>query len=94
MIFVVLRYSPYSKALYEVINSGSLGKLINVQHMEPIGYYHFAHSYVRGNWGKEADSSFSLMTKSCQLSICVAPSQIRTYHIWFFLAISTLFVAG
>jgi len=61
----VLRYSPYSKALYEVINSGSLGKLINVQHMEPIGYYHFAHSYVRGNWGNEKGSCFSLMTKSC-----------------------------
>ncbi|KAH8113443.1 NAD-binding protein [Phellopilus nigrolimitatus] len=61
----VLRYSPYSKAMAEIIHSGSLGKLINVQHLEPIGYYHFAHSYVRGNWAKEKDSSFSLMTKSC-----------------------------
>lgn len=63
---IVLRYSPYSKAMSEVIHSGSLGKLINIQHLEPIGYYHFAHSYVRGAWGKEAEASFSLMTKSSQ----------------------------
>ncbi|KAL5488329.1 hypothetical protein ACEPAI_6437 [Sanghuangporus weigelae] len=61
----VLRYSPYSKAMSEVIHSGSLGRLINIQHLEPIGYYHFAHSYVRGAWCKEEDASFSLMTKSC-----------------------------
>jgi predicted dehydrogenase len=62
----VLRYSPYSRAITEIVRSGSLGKLINIHHIEPIGYYHFAHSFVRGNWAREQDSSFSLMTKSCQ----------------------------
>ncbi|KAF8704532.1 Oxidoreductase family, C-terminal alpha/beta domain, partial [Rhizoctonia solani] len=52
-------------ALREVIASGSLGKLVNVVHVEPVGHYHFAHSYVRGNWNQESKSSFSLMTKSC-----------------------------
>ncbi|KAF9222094.1 NAD(P)-binding protein [Gyrodon lividus] len=61
----VLRYSPYSKAITEVVRSGELGELINAVHVEPVGYFHFAHSYVRGNWAKEAESSFSLMTKSC-----------------------------
>jgi predicted dehydrogenase len=61
----VLRYSPYSKAVTEVVRSGQLGELINVVHTEPVGYFHFAHSYVRGHWKKESESSFSLMTKSC-----------------------------
>ncbi|KAF8631262.1 hypothetical protein AX15_002589 [Amanita polypyramis BW_CC] len=61
----VLRYSPYFKAIDKIISSGELGELINVVHVEPIGYYHFAHSYVRGNWGEERKSSFSLMAKSC-----------------------------
>jgi predicted dehydrogenase len=62
----VLRYSPYSKALTEVVRSGQLGDLINAVHIEPVGYFHFSHSFVRGNWKKESESSFSLMTKSCQ----------------------------
>lgn len=67
----VLRYSQYTRAITDVIRSGQLGQLINAQHIEPIGHWHFAHSYVRGNWSKEAESSFSLMTKSCQ---CVLSS--------------------
>ncbi|KAH9850726.1 streptomycin biosynthesis protein StrI [Lenzites betulinus] len=61
----VLRYSPYNKAMMEVIRTANLGQLINIVHIEPVGYYHFAHSYVRGNWSREETSSFSLMTKSC-----------------------------
>ncbi|KAF7790884.1 hypothetical protein EIP86_001842 [Pleurotus ostreatoroseus] len=61
----VLRYSPYGHAVTEIVRSGALGPLINVVHMEPVGFWHFAHSYVRGPWGKEKESCFSLMTKSC-----------------------------
>ena len=62
----VLRYSPYTRAITALVRSEKLGKLVNIQHIEPVGHWHFAHSYVRGNWSKESESSFSLMTKSCQ----------------------------
>ena len=46
----VLRYTPYSRAIKDLVSSGALGEIINIQHLEPVGFYHFAHSYVRGNW--------------------------------------------
>ncbi|MFJ4689356.1 Gfo/Idh/MocA family protein [Streptomyces sp. NPDC088789] len=61
----VMRYSPYSHKLKELITSGRIGDLVSVQHLEPIGYWHYAHSYVRGNWRREDLSSFLLLTKSC-----------------------------
>lgn len=60
-----MRYSPYSQDISDIVRSGALGQLVNIVQIEPVGYYHFAHSYVRGNWAKENESSFSLMTKCC-----------------------------
>ncbi|KAJ2924964.1 hypothetical protein H1R20_g12149, partial [Candolleomyces eurysporus] len=62
----VMRYSPYTQEIRAIISSGSLGELVNAVHVEPVGYYHFAHSFVRGNWRNERESSFSLLTKCCQ----------------------------
>jgi predicted dehydrogenase len=61
----VLRYAPFFVQLREVIRSGMIGDVVSIQHLEPIYYLHFAHSYVRGNWHKEKESNPSLLAKSC-----------------------------
>src|SRR3989338_4579886 len=62
----VLRYTPYSRLLYRLINTQNvIGRVVNLQHLEPIGFAHAAHSYVRGSWGNESRSSTLLLAKSC-----------------------------
>ncbi|MGW5362227.1 Gfo/Idh/MocA family protein [Actinopolymorpha pittospori] len=61
----VLRYTPYTQLVKQVIDSGRLGDIMSVQHLEPVGYWHVAHSYVRGNWRREDESSSMLLAKSC-----------------------------
>jgi predicted dehydrogenase len=61
----VLRYAPYFIALKEVIDSGVIGKLVSIQHMEPIQYAHMAHSYVRGNWHNSKQTTPIILAKSC-----------------------------
>ena len=61
----VMRYTPYSVALKKILREGAIGDIVSLQHLEPIGYYHFAHSFVRGNWRREDQSSPLLLAKSC-----------------------------
>lgn len=60
----VLRYTPYTDLVKEVVDSGVLGRLIDVQHLEPVGWWHMAHSYVRGPWRREETSAPMLLAKS------------------------------
>jgi len=61
----VLRYTPYSQRLKAMVISGCIGDVVSLQHLEPVGYWHQAHSFVRGNWRNTAQSTFMLMAKSC-----------------------------
>ena len=61
----VLRYTPFFRAIKNLIDDGTLGRVINIQHREDVGNVHQSHSFVRGNWGNCEDSSFMLLQKSC-----------------------------
>ncbi|RPI91360.1 MAG: gfo/Idh/MocA family oxidoreductase, partial [Chloroflexi bacterium] len=61
----VMRYTRYTQMLKQVVDSGAIGEVVSVQHLEPVGYWHQAHSFVRGSWRNEKESSFMLLAKSC-----------------------------
>jgi predicted dehydrogenase len=61
----VLRYTPYTALVKRVVDAGRLGEVVSAQHLEPVGFLHQAHSYVRGPWRREDAASFMLLAKSC-----------------------------
>ena len=61
----VLRYTTYTRHLKKLLTDGAIGDLVSMQRLEPVGYWHQAHSFVRGNWRNEAESSSMLLAKSC-----------------------------
>ena len=61
----VLRYTSFFIALKNIIDSGEIGDVVNIQHIECVGNVHQSHSFVRGNWGNSERSSVMLLQKSC-----------------------------
>ncbi len=65
-IFVahVLRYAPFFRRIKDIVDSGRFGGVRHVQLAENVGHWHFAHSYVRGNWRRRDASAPIILTKS------------------------------
>jgi len=61
----VLRYAPYFIDMRNIVQSGKLGRIVNMQHMEPIEWRHMMHSYVRGNWHDSTLTTPIILAKSC-----------------------------
>lgn len=61
----VLRYSPFFTKVKQLLDSGVIGKLVSLQQIENVAYWHQAHSFVRGNWRNSEQSSPMLLQKSC-----------------------------
>ncbi len=61
----VLRYSPFFGRLKELIKADAVGQVLSIHHDECVGNRHQSHSFVRGNWSNEEESSFMLLQKSC-----------------------------
>jgi predicted dehydrogenase len=61
----VMRYTAYTRKLRELLDQKIIGDLVSLQLLEPVGYWHQAHSFVRGPWRNTAQSSPMLLAKSC-----------------------------
>ena len=61
----VLRYTPFYMTLKSLIDQGEVGEITAVNQIENVGYWHQAHSFVRGNWRNTAETSPMLLQKSC-----------------------------
>jgi predicted dehydrogenase len=51
--------------LREIVQSGAIGELMSIQHLEPIEHIHMSHSYVRGNWHDRNATTPIILAKSC-----------------------------
>ncbi len=61
----VLRYTEHFIKMREIIQSGVLGEIVQVAHRENVSYWHMAHSYVRGNWRNQDETSPMILAKCC-----------------------------
>ncbi|MFC4775466.1 Gfo/Idh/MocA family protein [Paenibacillus sp. GCM10023252] len=61
----VLRYTPFFSTLKQLLQEGRIGNVVSIVHNENVGYWHQAHSFVRGNWRKASESSPMILAKSC-----------------------------
>ena len=59
----VLRFAAYYRSLRQVLRSGVIGELVSISHLVEIGYGKAAHAFCRGNWGREADGTSTLVQK-------------------------------
>ena len=60
-----LRYTPYFRKLKEILDSKVIGDIVNIIHTEGVGFYHQAHSFVRGDWADTSCSSPMILAKCC-----------------------------
>ena len=61
----VLRYTPIYSKLKDVLDSGVIGDVVSVMSIENVGYWHQAHSFVRGNWRNSETTSPMILQKCC-----------------------------
>ncbi len=59
-----LRYNAYFRKLKELISSGEIGKVISIQHFDPVEHIYFAHSFVRGNRANSKKSNPIILSRS------------------------------
>lgn len=65
MICHVLRYTPFYYGIKEIVNSGEIGDIINIQTTEHVSYHHLSTSYIRGKWANSKKCHTSMLLAKC-----------------------------
>ncbi len=61
----VLRYTMFYEKIKQIIDEKQIGDIVTLSQTENVGYFHYVHSYVRGNWHNSKESSPMILAKSC-----------------------------
>lgn len=61
----VLRYTPFYSEIKRIIDSGRIGRIVDMQLNEHIWYGHFVNAYVRGKWRNEKECGSGLLLAKC-----------------------------
>jgi len=64
MVCHQMRYAPLFRTLKRLVDSGTYGRIINVEHSENLSYHHMAHSFVRGFFNNDRLTPM-ILAKSC-----------------------------
>ncbi len=59
----VLRYTRFYSLIKEYLIGDVIGNVVNINMSENVSYYHYAHSFVRGNWNNRENSSPMILAK-------------------------------
>ncbi len=61
----VLRHTRFYAALEDLLRQGAVGRPVTIEASENVAWWHFAHSFVRGNWRRRDTSSPMILQKCC-----------------------------
>lgn len=61
----ILRFHPCYVRVKEIIDSGLIGSIQTVNHVEAVGIDRMTHAFVRGIWGQAESSNPMILSKCC-----------------------------
>ena len=61
----VLRYTPFFRKVKEILDTGKLGKITNIEMNEHVWHGHFVNAYVRGKWRNEKECGSGFLIAKC-----------------------------
>lgn len=63
-VCLVMRYHPSLRRIKEIVDSGEIGRILSIDHIESIGPDRMGHTFVRGLWSRK-DLSGPIFLSKC-----------------------------